>query len=409
MKLLIIDVNNEHSSDMERNYINALTTATEVYYYGPGYSTEDEFKMGLKAYISLLNGIDAIILTQQFFLASGRWGVRCAFSVNRHLLSNYSIFQALRYGERILNELEGVDILKIFLFFEDIATLPDRWKDELEVFVNKYFIITPGSAFVEKIDEGDFFGSPINNNYLDFTSRYVDRIISLTPIAISDNELFFSPLQERKYDWVVPGNINRGYPQRLHINHLLDQSEFSLYNDFHHNRDLQYRADADRINHCIYMDDDIKFVHKYIDSVYIDAHIPREIISQWREAYSLSIRSSRAAWADGGTTKTIVRKHVEIPARGAVLFSDNVFGFEKFGFKDGVNAILATEDDIIEKSRELFKNPRKMQEIAREGQKMVIEKHTFRKRAECTLEAIKRIQNNKFYGTYWENGEIIYI
>ena len=57
MKLLIIDVNNEHSSDMERNYINALTTATEVYYYGPGYSTEDEFKMGLKAYISLLNGI----------------------------------------------------------------------------------------------------------------------------------------------------------------------------------------------------------------------------------------------------------------------------------------------------------------------------------------------------------------
>lgn len=409
MRILIADVNAEHASNVERCFLNAIAIAADAFFFGPGYSTEQELEAGVLEYALNVAKPDVVIITEELLMSSGRWGVRTAYARHRFLITDYSISKALRYSDSIINEVEQTDLLKGFVFFQDSAYLSDEWKEELQSIAEKFYIITIGKDFIKRIDNNTYFGSvKLNNNYLDFSTKCEKKIISINPIAISSNELFFAPLEEREYDWVVPGNIDFDYPNRRIVADLLKKSKYKLFNSFV-NRTMQYRMYNDRIKDCEYENDNLKYIHSFIDSTYIYAKIPRESLAVWRENYNISLRKSRMAWADGGPTHTIVRKYAEIPARGTVLFCDYFYGFEAYGFIDGENCILSSPQDLLDKSEELYHNMSEMQKIARAGQQMISKNHTFEVRAKSTIKAFERILNGKYEGTYWNRGEMKFI
>ena len=84
-----------------------------------------------------------------------------------------------------------------------------------------------------------------------------------------------------------------------------------------------------------------------------------------------------------------------------------VAGAEQMGFKPNVNMIEATPKNILAVSKKIFENPGYMQEVANNGRKLIIEKHTFTNRARDTKRAFEKIQKEDYRGSHWENGDLI--
>lgn len=85
---------------------------------------------------------------------------------------------------------------------------------------------------------------------------------------------------------------------------------------------------------------------------------------------------------DGGMSKAIVNKHLEIPACKACLVTEKTPAVEAFGFVDMENCVFADEHDIVDKLAYLFDNPDILHKITENGYQFVRNCHTVKQRSQ---------------------------
>jgi hypothetical protein len=103
------------------------------------------------------------------------------------------------------------------------------------------------------------------------------------------------------------------------------------------------------------------------------------------KAFFDTIRKWDAAIAATSTKKPwryMVAKYVEIPAAGALLFAQIGEDLPLLGFKDGVNCIVFTQQNFVDKARYYLAHPDRYLEIRKAGRDLVKERHTIRTRME---------------------------
>ena len=394
MKLLFLGVNQEYFNNMHSNYRNAFVEIVDVTFYGPGFSDSKVLELGLFDFYRQTGPYDAVICTFSLLQKSIElYSIRDIYYFHRDFMSYYEISEAIRYTPGILEDFENIkNAVKLIYYNGDMVTMPDSLSAYYSRLLEKdAYIISPGREFVSDIKENvTFAGVKANTVYKDFIERYQNKVISLVPCAATLLEYDFTPLRNRKYDFVFPGIVSNEYPNRMNISAILRKEHYIIYDD-HSDRAKGHRTES-----------------RY-PSVYSLPNRRSEDIAYWREEFHVSLKSAKCAYTDGSNVKAIVRKYFEIPARGTILFCDDVPGIKEMGFKDGVNMVLVDENNVKDKVKELFDNEKKMEQIAAEGFNLVSKNHTAHKRAMDTVTSIERILSGKFNGTAWNEGKLMFM
>jgi len=417
MRILIINFNREFANALEKKTFNAFSGYMEVDYYGPGYSTTHELNNGLKAYIGSRNPYDALIMPISFLISClDEKSIRYMYNLHRDYLSSFSVICASRYSRRILDDFLDITNEVKMIFTGDIDTV--KMRDSVHHMLKKlldcgFYVLGVGHELTPIVDENrdiKFFGGfPLTNHNYNLAREYYHRWISLPSTAATDDELFFGNLENRSYDWVVPGSLESSYPERMRVLSLLKKSGYRIWDNFTDRALYQKISRKARWKYTNYNNSRDRILNTILNSskMYIPNNVKREEIARYRESYQECLRASKCAYADGGTAKCIVLKYFEIPAKGTVMLGDYVCGLDKLGFTPGVHMIEASSENIIEESKKIFADPDKMQQVASNGRKLVIEKHTYRQRALDFKNALTTIKNGKFFGSRWEAGEFI--
>jgi len=405
-----VSINNEHANTTYVNFIRGLIEVADVTFYGPGYSTNEELHRGLRAFCEE-HEFDAVILS--FFFAKYRsefLEIRYAYSEYRYIWCDYSLYDAIRYIDSIVEDISRLNIVKAVLYVDDILDMHQRWDENIRDLMKRgMYLIAPGEDFIPKISQKylEYGQCGASNRYETLVKGCKEKIISIIVYAVSYDEFFWGPLGQRPYDWCVPGNLSEEmYPQRGKILDQLKKSQYKIFDEYV-DRELPYRKSKDRIQYTLYQREMDKAIDaqmiKY--SPYMNARVSRESIAMWRENYNRSLRESRVGYADGSFAHCIVKKYFEIPARGMVLACDEIPPLQSLGFINNENMVIVDTDNIEEVSKKLFADPDRMQDIADKGRRLVLEKHTSRQRAMDTVTALETIARGNYLGTYWKDGD----
>jgi hypothetical protein len=100
------------------------------------------------------------------------------------------------------------------------------------------------------------------------------------------------------------------------------------------------------------------------------------------EEYARFLNRALFSLADGGLQKTVVKKHLEIPASNCLLVTERTESVEAFGFKDMVNCIFADEKNIVDKIDSCLNSRETLDRISRNGYTLVQNNHAIRNRSQ---------------------------
>lgn len=412
MKILYVSTNREHTNDEHINNIYAFLEIAQIDFYGPGYSTKEELKNGMKYYWSKEGGYDCLILDFDVAMMQGEYlNIGEAYAWHRYYMSDYNIHEAIRWADNIVNEAKSMDVPKIVHFCHDTINITEVGTNCLQELLDKgFYIWCLGAEHVPKVIETEHSVS-INwtNRYYYFCKQCENKMISMCWSSVTPREYFGLPLEKRKYDITVPGNLDKNYyPLRQEIVDRISRENYKIYNEYY-DRELAYRNSDSKFNNTVYKCEEDKLVDKKLrrKCVYLDARVSRDSIAVWRERYNVALRKSKMGYADGGFCYQIVRKFLEIPARGTVLLCEDIPPLKCYGFKEWENMVTVKPENVVEICAYLLKHPKEMQSIASAGRKMVFEKHTSLHHAKHILDSIEAIKAGTFRGSYWEDGEFI--
>jgi len=93
------------------------------------------------------------------------------------------------------------------------------------------------------------------------------------------------------------------------------------------------------------------------------------------EQYARSLSAARIVPTCGTIAHELVRKHLEIPASGALLLTERTAAVESAGFVDMVSCVMADETDVVDKVTHLLEHPEVLDRIAAAGQALVRRRH----------------------------------
>lgn len=392
MRALVVSVNHRFFNDMHVNFYHSLSEIMDVDYYGPGYVEDWVLNRGVKLYLREKGDYDVIIVTYNFIILSIEdFTPYEIYREERLMVMDYFIPQAIRTVPSVLRDLKEMDGVRILLFNGDMGTMTSEMNDAVRKLLQSgFYLCAAGAEFAPDIDAmvHQSGGVKWTEHYTNIVNEYRERVISISCVATGLTEYCFSPLSSRKYDWCVPGSLDVHYPLRNELMEKLQKTSYKIFDNYT-NRMLGYKKNR-----------------KY-KSIYSKSSFSESEIAAWRMEYHISLCNSKICFTDGGYSRSIVRKFFEIPSRGALLACESPVGFREMGFIDGVNMVEVTPENAVEKSAELFADPIKMQEIAHNGQRLVIKNHTFQKRAACVKDAVESILAGRFRGSCWKNGAFI--
>ncbi len=93
------------------------------------------------------------------------------------------------------------------------------------------------------------------------------------------------------------------------------------------------------------------------------------------EDYARALNRALFSICDGSIFDCVLRKHVEIPASGAILISQPIAGLAEYGFVDMENCIIGEGDALFAKIDAVIADPDRLQSIARAGFALAQSRH----------------------------------
>jgi len=92
--------------------------------------------------------------------------------------------------------------------------------------------------------------------------------------------------------------------------------------------------------------------------------------------YPEFLNSYFCAIATGAASSVVVAKYLEIPAAGTLLLAEEISDAKLLGLEANVHYVPITRDNVVNKIREVLKNPEKYVEMRDRATKLVREKHS---------------------------------
>jgi hypothetical protein len=117
--------------------------------------------------------------------------------------------------------------------------------------------------------------------------------------------------------------------------------------------------------------------------------------------YQKKLASCRFSYTCGSSNNTIVQKHLEIPASGTCLITEETSLVRMMGFEDGVNCVVGSGALLMEKLDNLQISPDKVTSITDAGRRLVLERHTHAHRTQI-LELFNLIRANENLRNYYQ-------
>lgn len=411
-KILFVTTNHEHVNDMNLNNVQAFLEVAQVDFFGPGYVSKESLERGLGAFWKENGGYNVLILDFSLAMLQQEYlDMRLAFHWHRYFMSDFSIYQAIRWADNIVKDAKQVKAVKLLSYQFDTYTFTDVWENCINDLLSCgfYFWGNGIEYFPPLIVDEEMRKRGGSNRYFRFCEKNKAKIISMSYSTVTPKEYFSYPLENRMYDITIPGNLDAFYyPERGKITNIMKTSGYKVY-DQYYERNFVYRTSEACVSQTIYQHEEDKILDTKLVTPcpYIDSKLTRESVVMWRESYNVALRQSKIGYACGGCANQLVRKYVEIPARGTLLLCQGIQPLKNYGFRDWENMVVVTPDNILEICDYLFKHPKEMQHIADNGRRMVYEKHTPIRQARHIIKAIEAIEAGTFNGSYWEDGEFI--
>ena len=98
------------------------------------------------------------------------------------------------------------------------------------------------------------------------------------------------------------------------------------------------------------------------------------------EAYARLLHSAVFVPTCGTMSRDLVRKHLEIPAAGACLVTEQTAAVEAAGFRDMVNCVFADADNAVDKLAGLMADGTTLESITKAGTAWVLDHHSAERR-----------------------------
>lgn len=409
MRILVIDVNFEHKNPMYKQFYTSLLSCMEVDFFGPGYVSRECLENGIRRFIESNGRYDAILIGTYFIYSAGPKGTKHnAYNVHRRMLSYYNVNDAYQCCKKIYEELLTIkNIIRIFVYYEDTWAMFEGIRKMCHrMLEDGFYILSWPLEYMERITAKQMKKYREWTNCLyEIACEYGGRYIPIPMHGIGYHEVFIRDFSERSYEWCIPGNREEWfYPERNKAQAAIEKKKKKIWNDDpfqllsvgtirrEHMEWYRFRNKFEQILSWLWGKNDS-----------IDSQPQMRYIAACREHYLESLWSSKLVYAEGGLANTFVRKYFEACACGAVLVAKRVPGMDEMGFIHEKNCIIVERyEDISGLGGRYTEN--RLEQIAKAGQKLILEKHMFIHRADALKRTIEVIRQGNYKGAYWKDG-----
>lgn len=377
MRVLYLATNRIYTNNTQQLFPLAISSISEVTFYGPGFVGKEILKKGVKSFVENSDLPFDFLMTDGmiFFWNQSKGSTAFNISYNYFSLNTFLLDTIADMKQYFLES----DMKKILYPNIDFYNVSEEEIQNLER-ANTY-LLTWGIELLEykrNLPDLKFesFHDRVNDNWINYIQKNPERIISI-PHIISEIEFCFHAVSSRKFDIAVPG-VN--YHSRKKINNIINKTSLSV-----NNRNTSY---LQKIN--------IYLLRKFTT---------RSNLKIFNQIFNNTIEDSKIAYTCGSGLDYLIRKFFEIPAKGTLLFCKPFKGFEEIGFKDNENCIVVNSNNIVAKAEEILNDKDRLVEIAEQGKKLIWKNHSFTARQDQMDRSFRRILNNDFKGSYWEDGK----
>ncbi len=360
-----------------------LEQCAETVFFGPGFVSSGELKLGLSAFISKSGPFDFIVSNEHF-----TWVKEANLNnLARGYRSNYIMgfpLEDLTYLPKIFKDFLSLPQKKIFSALE--SDYYNFSPEQISIVKSNFdLIIGLSNQFVRPISElqelnRESFGAKANDNWANFSNDFKKRFIPFHHF-VSDDEFNYIPLSIRKSDWSIPGVR---YAKRSEAFKFLSESD-------EHTLSKKIRVPWAGL----------------LSRIGLKPFTHRSFVNYYQESFRNEIKSSRFAYTCGSRLKYPLRKFFEIPALGTVLVCSPCSGFDGLGFKNGINSIIAEPNNVNEVGKFLSKDLDYAQTIANAGRKLINDNHTVLARAKQLRSVLDSFTSGNWSGGEWVNGKLV--
>ena len=382
-KILYLGTNRLYINKNMEVVTSLMKSVGDTYFYGPGYSTHDDLEKGVRDFAEKFGPFDFVFIDSIVLFSDLNTGQ------DNPLKGSYNYF-AIDTVQKTYKDMvsfylnpKGAANHRIFYPNFDPYNMTSQVKDRLEM--SEAYLFTRDPKFWLKKEEmadlkQEAFADKVNDRWVDFISSNKQRIISFHG-TVMDTDFRYHPIEEKEFDVGVFGV--EYFSRKIAIKNL-DSSNYKISKQA-----TGYR--------------------RKLKSFLFRSFRSRELLSLYQDSFQRSIEDTKMAYTCGSALGYAIRKFVEIPSKGTLLLCKPFKGFNHAGYVNNLNCIVLEPENINEVVEEMLQNPKELQKIAKAGQAMVLEKHSYTTRLKQADLMLDRIQEGTFRGTEWINGELNFL
>lgn len=378
MKVLYVGMNGRGVSPVVAEFPGMLGYSMDIDCYGPGYTSYEILKKGLSVYLENKN--------YKMVVIDGMFTQNIDVMQKYLLTPNYNISEYDGIIRAIIKEFNSINISKACYLNVDPWHMDDgdinKYKELID---NGTYIIGVGRESIEKKAKLEMYNlekiAPlVNDRYYNFVNKYHANIVAF-PNFVSESLFEWGAIATRKYDVSVVGRL---YNPRKVAKRTFRRNGVNITSN-----------------------QAVVFIMRALSALGLSPYRKSNLLAVYSNTYFDCMKNSKYSFACGMRLRMPLRKFFEIPACGAVMIAYPCKGFENFGFKNGVNAIISDPENVMEAYDYLQRDHERAQMIASNGRQLVWNHHSTRARSEQLRLAFEAIIAGEFSGSSWENGEYI--
>ena len=388
LKILYVDVHLHYLNPTNTLMPNMMNYVGDVTFYGPGYVSDDDLTAGVERFIDKTGRYDIIVLGPNLpFLSVSDQEVHDSVG----FIGKYSSLSPPKekiyaFFSDFLKCLRDISIPHRFasLIAFDYYSSTQAQMDCLDSF--KLKIIASNEHFAKRVSdlpnwahqEKHFRANQhlLCDAWYDYLSSRPERVITALHF-ISEAEFSFRGLSGRGTAVSIPGV---DYLKRREAVSSLRKNGIKVSGKSTYN------------------------LYRTLNKIGIHVYSNHLLLKYFNVSFFADLINSKYVYTAAEGFGLPIRKYFEIPAAGAVLLATSCNGFDRIGFKNGVNCVQVSPEDLTAAVQYLEKNPEGAQKLAIAGRQLIFENHSIVARASQVKSCILAILAGQYTGSEWVDG-----
>jgi Glycosyl transferases group 1 len=392
MHVLYVDVNAWHLNPTA-NLLPILVKQqfTRVAFYGPGYVDEEDIKLGLLRFIDREGPFDAVIFGYgglSIFHKDADQDFRTAKSFYKHSAGRSSLESLAYFFADVRNHCghvpTAIRLLSTLNFDYYAAT-----QAQVDILIEKSIsLIGPNEQFVIALEDLPNYAKRekhyvrkqgcFSNAWRDFLIKHPEKVVTALHF-VSPSEYCFDALALRPYETAIPGVE---YLLRKQAMRQLEKSNYRVSSKAYFN------------------------LYRLANYTGLPVFSNPVLARLYNLSFQRSLADTQCVYTARGGFGIPIRKFFEIPAAGGLLVCSSPNGFSNIGFVNKKHYIEAEPDQLLDVLSEWLDNE-EAQSVARQGQDLVIAKHSLSARGSQIGICMQAMLEGKYHGARWQAGEFV--